>query len=402
MTDLLLADKPTTYGSGSADISTASAEERILFVPEIVAFGGGERVYLALSRYLHGRGIPHRIVSYFQDIDLQQYADWPLSLEQLTPPRNPLAKARALGDYLRHRKTQFPGAPAPLLVGLQAAMHRANGRGGNTPYSVMIFDTPRLMGQSGKLSVRRTLPGSLRNAISERYTRIGLHRARTVFIPTEVMANEIEGLYGLRPDVVRLGIAPPTFPVRAAAPAPSPFRFLSVCRLEASKRLDWILHALTTVAYSPELMSSGNPLDWQLDVVGTGSQAGDLPCLASKLGIGDRVVFHGLVSDARLEELYGSAHLFLMPAVQGYGLPALEALVRHVPVVMHRDSGVSEILEDSPWVELISGTNENDLARAITAMVSALLRGTPEIARLPHFPSESDWAEDVCKRCGWF
>ena len=90
-----------------------------------------------------------------------------------------------------------------------------------------------------------------------------------------------------------------------------------------------------------------------------------------------------------------------MPAVQGYGLPALEALVRHVPLVMHRDSGVSEILGGSPWVELIDGTDEHELVRGINAMVTRLLAHAPDPRTLPSFPTESDWAAEVCRRCGW-
>jgi glycosyltransferase involved in cell wall biosynthesis len=400
MSNTLLSPRPASGTRLSADPQTAAATERILFVPEIVAFGGGERVYLALSRYLHGHGLPHRIVSYYQDIDLQDYADWPVPLEQLAPPRNPLSKARALGEYLRDRSRHYPNAPAPLLVGLQSAMHAAHGRAGNGSYSVMILDTPRLMGQSPVS--RKNLPGWIRSAVSERYTRTGLQRARDVFITTDVMAREIDTLYGMRPAVIRQGIAPADVPVRAAAPSQTPFRFLSVCRLEASKRLDWILRALAAIEFSTQMIPQlGKHLDWHLDIVGTGSQEPYLKRLASEVGIAHRVTFHGPVSDPRLEELYASAHVFLMPAVQGYGLPALEALTRHVPLVMHRDSGVSEILGGSPWVEMIDGTDEHELVRGINAMVTRLLGGAPDPAALPSFPSESDWAAEVCRRCGW-
>ena len=33
-----------------------------------------------------------------------------------------------------------------------------------------------------------------------------------------------------------------------------------------------------------------------------------------------------------------------MPAVQGYGIPAIESLQRGIPVLLHRESGVSDIL----------------------------------------------------------
>jgi glycosyltransferase involved in cell wall biosynthesis len=121
---------------------------------------------------------------------------------------------------------------------------------------------------------------------------------------------------------------------------------------------------------------------------------------ARLLGLEPQVTFHGFVSDARLEELYSGASLFLMPAFQGYGLPALEALSRRVPVVMHRESGVSEILQGTPWVELINGDLEN-LTLGLGRMLDRLRSGQFGSEPLPPFPSESDWAEQICSICEW-
>ena len=77
----------------TTDRASATAQDRILFVPEIIAFGGGERIYLSLSKFLHERGIPHRIASYYQDIRLQDYADWPLKIELISPDRNPMQES---------------------------------------------------------------------------------------------------------------------------------------------------------------------------------------------------------------------------------------------------------------------------------------------------------------------
>ena len=89
-----------------------------------------------------------------------------------------------------------------------------------------------------------------------------------------------------------------------------------------------------------------------------------------------------------------------MPAVQGYGLPALEALTRKIPVVMHAQSGVSEILGGTPWVEIITG-GEETLTAGMDTMIGRLLAGGLAERTLPDFPTESQWAEEVCRLCGW-
>src|SRR5262249_1943199 len=95
--------------------------ERVIFVPETSAFGGGERVLLALSRFLHLRSIPHRFAWYFRVVNLADHATWPVCEEHLQPPRRPWSKIRALDAYLRQATAEAAGSV--LLVGIQAALH---------------------------------------------------------------------------------------------------------------------------------------------------------------------------------------------------------------------------------------------------------------------------------------
>jgi glycosyltransferase involved in cell wall biosynthesis len=106
------------------------------------------------------------------------------------------------------------------------------------------------------------------------------------------------------------------------------------------------------------------------------------------------------VSDEEIDRLYRSAHLFLMPAVQGYGIPAVEALARGLPLLLHRDSGVSDILLDTPWATVIEGDEEGmlpGLRKAIGAVIAGAQCGAP----LPALPTEEEWAERVTRLCCW-
>ncbi len=376
--------------------ATAAAQDRILFVPEITNFGGGERVYLSLSKFLHEQSIPHRIVSYYQGIRLQDYADWPLKIDLISPDRNPLKKAWAMKQYFARQ--QALGVEKSLLVGLQSAMHAATF--GVKDYAVLILDTPSLIGLGvpQRSALRRAAMWG-RDAIADSLTRRSLYQASPVIITTEVMADEIEVLYGIRPSVAYQGVAGDQNHYRhRPLTSANPLRILSVCRLEGNKRIDWMLRSLAALeSQEPPLHARK---EWRLDVVGEGSRAGELRSLADALGLADRVVFHGLVSDNRLEEIYGEADLFLMPAVQGYGLPALEALTRKIPVVMHAQSGVSEILGGTPWVEIITG-GEETLTAGMDSVIGRLLGEGLVEQSLPDFPTESQWAEEVCRLCGW-
>jgi len=389
----------TTAGATATTGKTTTetmVQDRILFVYEITNFGGGERVYLSLSKFMHAQGIPHRIVSYYQGIRLQDYADWPVKVEILSPKRNPLNKAWTLKKYLARQ--QALGVEKPLLVGLQSVMHAATF--GSKDYALLILDTPSLLTTNRvQRSALSRLAAPLRSLLFERLTRRGVHQASPVIITTEIMAREIEGLYGLRPLVSHQGVAGDKADYRhRPLTLGKPLRLLSVCRLEGTKRIDWILRSLAALeAQEPPLHERK---DWRLDVVGEGSCEGDLRSLVNSLGLADRVVFHGLVSNERLEEIYNEADLFLMPAVQGYGLPALEALTRKIPIVMHAQSGVSEVLGGTPWVEIITG-GEETLTAGVGAMIGRLLGEGLTENTLPEFPTESQWAEEICRLCGW-
>lgn len=369
-----------------------SPQEKVVFVPETSAFGGGERVLLALSQYLHLRAIPHRFAWYFKTVNLAAHAGWPVQEEHLSPARKAHSKIRALNSYLQKRSRG--DASSFLLVGIQAALHAGCCQARN--YSLLILDTPSLLTDNTSKVLQR-VAATLRSKLSRPVIRRALRRARSVMVTSDYMAREVRDLYGETPVVVRQGAPKGEFIARIPAPG-APVRLLSVCRLEPSKRVDWILTVLAALRRSG--WSRGTPINCTLDIVGDGSARPQLERLADRLGVRNHTLFHGRVSDSVLESVYAGAHVFLMPAQQGYGLPALEALGRGIPVAVHRESGVSEILHGTPWVELVDGNAEH-LEKSVRALIFRIQQRELINAPLPRFPSESEWASEVCGRCGW-
>jgi glycosyltransferase involved in cell wall biosynthesis len=213
---------------------------------------------------------------------------------------------------------------------------------------------------------------------------------------TQRISDELESLYGVKTRIIRPGVAGLE---KRAAPFPDSIsgrrRLLSVSRLESSKRLDVVIKALASLNSDAQ----SHDEKWTLDVAGTGPIRQELENMAESLGLAAQVTFHGRVSDDVLDDLFGQAGVFVMPAVQGYGLPALEALQRRVPVVMHQDSGASEIFEKTPWVEIIK--NSDELAPALRRILERIGTGEMTNEPRPHVPSDVDWAEQLCRECGW-
>ncbi|MDD3190269.1 MAG: glycosyltransferase family 4 protein [Candidatus Pacebacteria bacterium] len=66
---------------------------------------------------------------------------------------------------------------------------------------------------------------------------------------------------------------------------------------------------------------------------------------ACELGIGDKVLFTGFLRDNELKKIYKIADLYVMPSVsEPFGITPLEALASKTPVLISKQSGVSEVL----------------------------------------------------------
>ncbi|MCK4850293.1 MAG: glycosyltransferase family 4 protein, partial [Phycisphaerae bacterium] len=67
--------------------------------------------------------------------------------------------------------------------------------------------------------------------------------------------------------------------------------------------------------------------------------------LAAAMGIGHKVLFPGFLRGQDVEKVYRMADLYVMPSVsEPFGIAPLEAMSNDVPVIISKQSGVSELL----------------------------------------------------------
>jgi glycosyltransferase involved in cell wall biosynthesis len=111
---------------------------------------------------------------------------------------------------------------------------------------------------------------------------------------------------------------------------------LYVGRLAAMKGVDTFLKAAAYVAPAfPDVL---------FVVAGEGPEYARLIHLAARLGIGERVMFLGKVSDEEREDLLSGASVFVLPSVvEPFGIAALEAMAAGVPTIVSKTSGVAEM-----------------------------------------------------------
>ncbi|MGD1100248.1 MAG: glycosyltransferase family 4 protein [Thermoplasmata archaeon] len=111
---------------------------------------------------------------------------------------------------------------------------------------------------------------------------------------------------------------------------------LYVGRLAVMKGVDTFLRAAARVVPSFS--------DVQFVIAGEGPEYERLIQLAARLGIGDRVMFLGKVSEEEREILLAGSSVFVLPSVvEPFGIAALEAMAAGVPTIVSKTSGVAEM-----------------------------------------------------------
>lgn len=87
--------------------------------------------------------------------------------------------------------------------------------------------------------------------------------------------------------------------------------------------------------------------DVRFVLAGDGDLLGEVKDLATRLGIFYRFSFPGFVGEAEIQKLFDRSTIYVMPSVsEPFGITALEAISAAVPVIISRQAGVAEILEN--------------------------------------------------------
>jgi len=102
-------------------------------------------------------------------------------------------------------------------------------------------------------------------------------------------------------------------------------------------------------------------------MVGSGDMMHRAIEMAAWLGIGHKVLFTGFLRGEDVQKIYKMADLYVMPSVsEPFGIAPLEALGHDVPVIISKQSGVSEVLTHALKVDF---WDVNEIANKIIAVL---------------------------------
>ncbi|MCP6718831.1 MAG: glycosyltransferase family 4 protein [Patescibacteria group bacterium] len=144
------------------------------------------------------------------------------------------------------------------------------------------------------------------------------------------------------------------------------FTIMTIARLEKVKGIRYLIQSLPLL-----------DINYQLLIVGDGSERESLENMVKKLGLDNKVEFLGQIQNEKIPDYLIVADCSILPSLkEGFGIVILEAIASKVPVVATRVGGILDIIEDEKTGLLVESKNPDQIAKAIYRIYSQ-----PELAR---------------------
>jgi D-inositol-3-phosphate glycosyltransferase len=211
-----------------------------------------------------------------------------------------------------------------------------------------------------------------------------IEQADRILSATPAEADHLVGLYGADPDRIRIvppGVDHSVFFPRDREPAKARLHLAGarlvvfVGRLQPHKGPDIAVAALAEAVRRDPMATR----DVVLAVVGGPSGRRDggpdevsrLMDLASRSGIGDRVMFFPPQPQMRLADFYCAAEAVLVPSrSESFGLVALEAQACGTPVIAASSGGLRYVVKDGETGFLVDGWEPSDFSERLLWLLS--------------------------------
>ena len=173
--------------------------------------------------------------------------------------------------------------------------------------------------------------------------REGMHHADKVITVSNFTKNMAVKHYGINPDkieVVHNAIDLEDYYVESPKLSDKDKIVLFLGRITLQKGPDYFVQMAKKVSEAiPEA---------KFIVAGSGDMEMKMIMQAAEAGIGDKMLFAGFLRGDDIIKAYRMADVYVMPSVsEPFGLTPLEAIKNGTPTIISKQSGVSEILENT-------------------------------------------------------
>jgi glycosyltransferase involved in cell wall biosynthesis len=140
-------------------------------------------------------------------------------------------------------------------------------------------------------------------------------------------------------------------------------RFLFLGRLDDEKRIHILLQAVAKLTEHPNVI---------VELVGDGGERENLSRLATELGIADRVIFTGHISDQNLPAAYERCTAFVMPSIaELQSIATMEAMASGRPVIAADAMALPHLVHDGDNGYLFPPDDADALADRLRLILNA-------------------------------
>jgi glycosyltransferase involved in cell wall biosynthesis len=359
----------------------------LIFYPYITAYGGIEENIITLAKKLHQKKIQLNLLCFYDKLSINKYYRH-IKVIRLGN-ENYLLKIIKLRIFLKNYDKKFTGLA--LFLGYKSAFFGAII---NFKNYVLHLDDPLSLLSSEK-EIKKNIFDKFKGNIVHQINNVGIKNAQTRITTTNRNALEFLKDHGQKFEVNNIGVKKINYYVKKKKYI---LNLLSISRIEISKNIEWIIDGFYELLKIKKIKKYYDKIN--LFIVGIGPDIERLKRIVSKYKINEHVHFFGFISEQKKNQLLSNSNFSLIPAVQGYGIPVLESLIRKIPVVINKETRISEILKNNPWVR-ISRNNKKDFIKKMIAHVEKLRFKLPDNKYLNKLPSQNEWAESIFRFCKW-
>ncbi|MFH1370038.1 MAG: glycosyltransferase family 4 protein [Planctomycetota bacterium] len=196
--------------------------------------------------------------------------------------------------------------------------------------------------------------------------RMGMHAADRIIAVSYLTRNIIISRYGVSGDKVEVvynGVernGGNNWPIGDTTIKRDEKIVLFLGRITMQKGPDYFLRAAKKVLEKMDNV--------KFVMAGSGDMMHRAVEMAAELGIGSKVLFTGFLRGEDVQRIYKMADIYVMPSVsEPFGIAPLEAMDNDVPVIISKQSGVSEVIKHALKVDF---WDVDDIANKIVAVLT--------------------------------
>jgi glycosyltransferase involved in cell wall biosynthesis len=157
-------------------------------------------------------------------------------------------------------------------------------------------------------------------------------------------------------------LAVPPLAAEPAKPHDRVFRFISAGQLIHRKGIDLLINACESLPQT----------GWHLDIYGDGPERRSLEQYASRLGLANRLTFHGMMDNAAVQKAIAAADCAILPSrFDGWGALVNEALAAGTPVICSSKCGAASLLQSPETGAVFPSGRIDKLAKTMTTAIES-------------------------------